>query len=132
MTSASDIEHRTLAGASVLVCGEAGPPLAGDRPAADLVGEALSVGAQWVAIAAGRLGEGFLDLSTRLAGDVLQKFVNYGLRVAIVGDVADEIARSPALRDFVRESNRGRHVWFVSDLGELETRLAAGRSTSVL
>ena len=38
--------------------------------------------------AAARLSPDFLRLSTGLAGDVLQKFVNYGLRVAIVGDVS--------------------------------------------
>lgn len=124
MSPDNAVEHRALAGASVLVCAEAGPPIAGDRQAADLVGEALSVGAAWVAIPVARLGEGFLDLSTRLAGDILQKFINYGLRVAVVGDVADAIAQSPALRDFVRESNRGRHVWFVADLAALEMRLA--------
>ncbi|MFC3078752.1 DUF4180 domain-containing protein [Phenylobacterium terrae] len=110
----------------MLVCPEAGPAIAGDRDAADLVGEALSVGAQVVALPVARLGAGFLDLSTRLAGEALQKFVNYGLRVAIVGDISGAVAQSTALRDFVRESNRGRQVWFVPDLTGLEARLADG------
>ena len=45
-------------------------------------------------------------------------------RVAILGDIGEAVARSAALRDFVRESNRGRHVWFVADRMELERRLA--------
>ncbi|WP_377355102.1 DUF4180 domain-containing protein [Phenylobacterium terrae] len=117
---------RRLSGVPVLVCPEAGPAIAGDRDAADLVGEALSVGAQVVALPVARLGAGFLDLSTRLAGEALQKFVNYGLRVAIVGDISGAVAQSTALRDFVRESNRGRQVWFVPDLTGLEARLADG------
>lgn len=127
MTMRNNAEHlRHFSGVPVLVCPGAGPLIAGDREAADLVGEALSAGAQAVALPVARLGPGFLDLSTRLAGEVLQKLVNYGLRVAIVGDVSVQVAQSAALRDFVRESNRGRHVWFVADLSELEVRLAGG------
>ncbi|MFE0098621.1 DUF4180 domain-containing protein, partial [Streptomyces sp. NPDC059015] len=32
-------------------------------------------------------------------------------------------AAAPALRDFVRECNRGRQTWFVADGGELRERL---------
>lgn len=116
---------RTMAGIPVLVWPEEGSPLAHDRDASDIVGAAFSERAKVVAIPAVRLSPAFLDLKTRLAGEVLQKFVNYGLRVAIVGDVSAAAAQSDALRDFVRESNRGRHVWFVADLAELEARLAA-------
>jgi hypothetical protein len=117
---------RQLAGVAVLVCAADGAPVAAERDAADLVGQAMSNDAQMVALPVARLSERFLDLSTRLAGEVLQKLVTYGLRVAIVGDVSQAAARSSALRDFVRESNRGRHVWFVADLAELEARLAGG------
>lgn len=116
---------REVAGVRVLVCPAKGPPNMGERDAADLIGEALGAGAQVVAIPVERLGPGFLQLSTRIAGEVLQKFINYGLRVAIVGDIAEPLAASKALQHFVRESNRGRHVWFVGDLAELEHRLAA-------
>ena len=118
-------EVRELAGTRVLVCGPDGPLLDGEQAAVDLIGDALAADARWVAIPLARLSPGFLDLKTRLAGGVLQKFVNYQRRIALVGDVADAVAGSDALRDFVRESNRGRHVWFVEDLAELETRLAA-------
>jgi hypothetical protein len=102
-----------------------GPPVAGERDAVDLIGEALGSGARLVAIPVGRLGEGFLTLSTRIAGEVIQKFVNYGLQVAFVGDISQAVEASTALRDFVRESNRGPHVWFVADLAELEAKIAA-------
>ena len=58
-------------------------------------------------------------------GELLQKFVNYGRRVVILGDVSQAVAGSKALRDFVRESNRGASVWFVPDMAALEARLAA-------
>lgn len=101
------------------------PLLATDRDASDIVGEVFSTGARVVAIPVGRLSPAFLDLKTRFAGEVLQKFVNYGFRVAIVGDVSEQVAGSDALRDFVRESNRGRHVWFVEDLDALAAKLSA-------
>jgi Domain of unknown function (DUF4180) len=47
----------------------------------------------------------------------------------VVGDISGALDRSASLRDFVRESNRGRQVWFVADGDELERRLA-GRSNA--
>lgn len=112
-------ELREVAGVRVLVCASVGPPV----DAVDLIGEALGQGAELVAVPVARLAPGFLDLKTGIAGEALQKFVNYRRRIAIVGDVSEAVADSTALRDFVRESNRGRHVWFVADLAELERRL---------
>ncbi|HWA63017.1 MAG TPA: DUF4180 domain-containing protein [Caulobacteraceae bacterium] len=113
----------TLGGQQVLVCAADGPPLAGEREASDLVGEALSTGAEWVALPLERLEPAFLRLSSGLAGAVLQKFVNYRCCVAVVGDVGPAVESSESLAAFVRESNRGRTVWFVRDLAELEARL---------
>lgn len=114
---------RVLGGVPVCVCSLDGPKLDGERAATDIIGEAFGSGAKAVAIPVERLGEGFLDLRTRVAGEVIQKFVNYGFQVGFVGDVSAAIAKSAALRDFVRESNRGRHVWFVADFAELESKL---------
>jgi len=77
-----------------------------------------------VVLPADWLGDEFFRLSTRVAGEVVQKLLDYGLRVAIVGDISDRMAASEALRDWVRECNRGRQVWFVKDLKELADRLA--------
>lgn len=118
-------EARTLAGVTVFVCTPDGPKLDGERAATDIIGDSYACEPKVVAIPVERLGEGFLTLSTRIAGNVIQKFVNYGTCIAFVGDVGEAVAASNALRDFVRESNRGRHVWFVADMAELEARLAA-------
>jgi hypothetical protein len=48
--------------------------------------------------------EDFFQLKTKLAGEVLQKFVNYHVRLAIVGDFS--IYQSKSLRDFIYESNK--------------------------
>lgn len=114
-----------LAGTPIWLCAPDGPPVASERSATDLIGDAHGSGARLVAIPVARLGPGFLTLSTRIAGEVIQKFVNYGFQVVFLGDVSAAVADSDALRDFIHESNRGRHVWFVHDLPALEAKLAA-------
>jgi hypothetical protein len=111
-------------GVRTVVCAPDGPALRSDRDVTDLIGHALADGAELVAIPARRLGDGFFTLRTGVAGQVVQKFVNYGLRLAIVGDICAYLERSSALRDYVAESNRGHHVWFVPDLAALDARLA--------
>ena len=118
---------QTLAGVTVFVCPPDGPKLDGERAANDIIGDSYACEPAVVAIPVERLGEGFLTLSTRIAGNVVQKFVNYSTCVAFVGDVSDAVAQSDALRDYIRECNRGRHVWFVADMAELEAKLAATR-----
>jgi hypothetical protein len=56
---------------------------------------------------------------------MIQKFVNYRLRLAIIGDVAAYDEQSAALRAFSSESNRGRTLWFSPTLADLQARLAA-------
>jgi len=119
-------ELKTMAGQPVFVCATDGPLLAGEADALDLIGGLWGLDADWVALPVSRLSADFLNLRAGLAGAVIQKFVTYQRRLAIVGDISVAVAASDALRDFVRESNAGRHVWFVADLAVLEERLAAG------
>ncbi|MGV9211497.1 DUF4180 domain-containing protein [Micromonospora sp. RB23] len=115
-------EMQQRAGVPVLVCDPAGPPIATEQDALDLIGAAF-LGAQVVAVPASRLDDRFFSLGTRFAGDVMQKFVNYRLRLAVVGDISTQLAGSSALRALVHESNRGEHIWFVPDLDALDERL---------
>ncbi|MCP3784781.1 DUF4180 domain-containing protein [Micromonospora sp. A3M-1-15] len=112
------------AGVPVLVCDPAGPPVATTEAALDLIGAAFG-GAEVVAVPAGRLDPSFFSLGTRFAGEVMQKFVNYRLRLVVVGDISAHLAESGALRALVAESNRHDHIWFVPDLAALDARLAA-------
>ncbi len=59
------------------------------------------------------LVEEFFDLKTKLAGDVLQKFINYKFKVAIVGDFS--VYNSNSLKDFIYETNKGKDIFFVSE-----------------
>ncbi|GHV06930.1 hypothetical protein FACS189485_16300 [Spirochaetia bacterium] len=58
----------------------------------------------------------FYDLSTGFAGELLQKFSNYGKRLAIIGDFTN--IKSKSLKDFVYESNRTRQIIFVGTIEE--------------
>jgi hypothetical protein len=79
--------------------------------------------ADWIALPVERLDPAFFDLRSGVAGELTQGFVQYGQRVAIVGDIAQHLAGSAALRAFVREADRGGQLWFVADVAELEARL---------
>ncbi|QND54328.1 DUF4180 domain-containing protein [Phyllobacterium sp. 628] len=111
-------------GVRVLVFDQDGPKLASERDANDFLSAVWGEEATLAAIPVARLGTDFLQLKTRIAGEVMQKFVNYQIRLAIVGDISAWIKQSAALRDFVYETNRGKNLWFVRDLTELEQRLA--------
>lgn len=110
-------------GVSVLHCPADGPLLAGEAEALDLIGEALGQQADVVTVPVERLPEEFFRLASGVAGAVVQKFGNYRLRLVVVGDISAHLAASQALRDFVRETNRGGQVWFVSHRQELTDRL---------
>ena len=53
----------------------------------------------------------FFILSTGVAGEILQKLINYRFKAAIYGDYTGYTSKP--LRDFIRESNRGRDIFFV-------------------
>ena len=55
----------------------------------------------------------FFILSTCLAGEILQKFINYGVRFAIYGDFSKYT--SQPLKDFMYESNKGNDIYFQPD-----------------
>ncbi|GFI49721.1 hypothetical protein IMSAGC020_00921 [Lachnospiraceae bacterium] len=55
----------------------------------------------------------FFVLSTCLAGEILQKFINYGVRFAIYGDFSEYTSKP--LRDFMYESNKGKDIYFQPD-----------------
>jgi hypothetical protein len=117
---------QSIGGVEVLVGAADGPPV-GATTVLDLVGDALGRAAEWIALPVARLDPDFFSLRSGVAGDVVQKLANYRLRLAVLGDIAPLTDVSTALRDWVREANRGGTVWFVADLDELAGRLAGQR-----
>jgi hypothetical protein len=61
----------------------------------------------------------FFDLSTRKLGDILQKFTNYRIKIAILGQF---VGYSENFTAFVRESNKHGHYFFVSSIEEVEKK----------
>ena len=110
-------------GSKILEYSAKGPQLGNVSSSLEIISTAYSQRAQLVAIPVERLGDEFFHLRNGIAGEVLQKFATYRLRIAIVGDITSLSATSKALHDFVVESNRGSTVWFVHDLEELKDRL---------
>ncbi|WEK21423.1 MAG: DUF4180 domain-containing protein [Candidatus Pedobacter colombiensis] len=63
----------------------------------------------------------FFDLKNGIAGEILQKFSNYRVRLAIVGDFSKYQRKS--IKDFIYESNKGKQVNFVDSAEEAIARL---------
>ncbi|WP_239256840.1 DUF4180 domain-containing protein [Listeria ilorinensis] len=69
------------------------------------------------------LSEDFFSLQTGLAGEILQKFSNYQIKFAIIGDFSGYTSK--ALHDFIYECNNGRQIFFVSTKEQAVKRLCA-------
>ncbi|MGE6551048.1 DUF4180 domain-containing protein [Bacillus mycoides] len=67
---------------------------------------------KWIVINKSLISESFFDLKTRLAGDILQKFINYSVKIAIVGDFS--MYASKSLKDFIYECNKGKDIFFLA------------------
>lgn len=113
-----------LAGRRVFLCGAGWPPIANGRDAGDLMAAAWGERADAVAVPVACLSPEFFRLASGLAGEVTQKFVNYKLYFAVLGDISEWTAHSKALRDYVVESNRGKAVGFAPGLDALAALLA--------
>lgn len=56
----------------------------------------------------------FFDLKTGLAGAILQKFSNYRVQLAIIGEFSKYNSKS--LQDFIYESNKQKRILFVENI----------------
>ncbi len=68
--------------------------------------------------------EEFFDLSTRLAGEIVQKYVNYGMKLAIIGDFSGYSSKS--LQDYIYECNKGKDIFFVKNEEEATKLILKG------
>ena len=65
----------------------------------------------------------FFILSTQLAGEILQKFINYRVKMAIYGDYSRYTSKP--LHDFIYESNQGKDFFFVATKEEALEKLSS-------
>ena len=122
------MEVRERYGVRVLECAPDGETVRDDRAAVDIIAIAISQQAKLIVLPVERLPAGFFTLRTRIAGEIVQKFTQYRIPVAFVGDISGHPAASESLRAFVREANQGTAFWFVADEAELAERLRAQRN----
>ena len=79
-------------------------------------------GADRIVIDKHAITEEFFILSSGLAGEVLQKFINYHVKAAIWGDYSRYTSKP--LRDFIYESNQGRDIFFTATREDAIRKLA--------
>ena len=79
-----------------------------------LLGDLYYQGFDGIVMYENNVTPGFFDLKNGMAGEILQKFSTYRVRLAIVGDFSKYNSKS--LSDFIYESNKGRHTIFVNSL----------------
>lgn len=115
----------SIADRAVLVLTADGPLLRSEDDARDLIQETFGSDIRTVVVPVGRLHPDFLVLRTGVAGEFVQKLVQYRLRLAVIGDVTAAVEASDALRDWIREVDRGQDVWFLPSREALEDRLRA-------
>lgn len=91
------------------------------QDALDIMANAAYSGATKLILHEKNITPDFFDLKTGIAGDILQKFSNYNMPLAIVGDFTKYTSKS--LRDFIYESNKGGKVNFVATIEEAKEKL---------
>lgn len=110
-------------GAKVAVVRDKGTLITDGQSAVDFMSEVLEkTGCDRVIVDKCIVPEEFYDLSSGLAGSILQKFVNYRVKIAFVGDFS--VYESKSLRDFIYESNKGGDVFFLPGQQEAIDKLS--------
>ena len=82
-------------------------------------------GADRVLIYEKNLHPDFFELKTGMAGEILQKFSNYRMSLAIVGEFSKYTSKS--LKDFIYESNKGGAVIFAENRETALEKLSLNR-----
>ena len=106
------IEHLQENGTDIAVISNGEQVIVGTPSALDL---AMTVkyetGAARIVIDKRLICEDFFILSTGLAGEILQKYIIYHIKLAVYGDFTHYTSKP--LKDFIYESNRGNDFFFV-------------------
>ena len=97
--------------------------IANEQDGLDLLGNLYYQGFDCIIIYEKNITPQFFDLKTGMAGEILQKFSNYRVRLAIVGDFNEY--KSKSITDFIFESNRRGQINFAGSKSEALGRLSA-------
>ena len=85
----------------------------------DLLGNLYYQGFDKIIIKEKNITPDFFVLKNGIAGEILQKFSQYRMPLAIVGDFSKFTSKSIA--DFIYESNKGKQISFVASVEEALT-----------
>lgn len=117
-----NIEHIQENGVDIAVITGEETVISDTSSALDLMMTAkYETGASRLAIDKSVVAEEFFILSSGMAGEILQKFVNYQVKAAIWGDYSHYTSKP--LKDFIYESNQGKDVFFAATREEAIRRL---------
>ncbi len=84
------------------------------QDALDIMADCSYQGARRIIVYEINITPDFFDLKTGIAGEILQKFSTYDIKLAIVGDFSKYSGKS--LRDFIYESNKIGRISFVANV----------------
>lgn len=117
-----NIEHLNINGMDIAVISSDEMVITGVQSALDLaMAVKYETGAANIVIGKKLVCEDFFILSTKLAGEILQKFINYRVKMAVYGDYSRYTSKP--LKDFIYESNKGKDFFFVSTREDAIQRL---------
>jgi hypothetical protein len=86
------------------------------QDALDLMVDPALAGAKKIIVRQENLAPDFYNLPSGLAGEIMQKFVNYQIQLAIVGDFGQ--VNSASLKALIYESNRSGQIFFQPTLAD--------------
>ena len=88
----------------------------------DLLGNLYYQGFDKIIIHEKNMTPDFFNLKTGVAGEILQKFSNYRVGLAIIGSFKEHASKS--MQDFIFESNKTGHIHFVASKEEAVLRFS--------
>ncbi len=92
------------------------------QDALDLIADADDLDTKRIILREKNFSPNFYNLKTGFAGEVLQKFSNYSVKIAIIGNFSTIECKN--FRAFISESNRGKQVFFTESLQTAIEKLA--------
>lgn len=96
-------------------------PLSTENDALDIIALCWEHETNYVLIHKDVLSESFFDLKTKTAGNIIQKFVNYGIKAAAI--IPQETIQNERFKEMALEINKGNHFRMYDSKEEAENWL---------
>jgi len=93
-------------------------PLSTENDALDLIALCWEHEAHLIMIHYTALSEDFFKLKTKVAGNIIQKFINYGIKAATI--MPQDTVQKGIFKEMALETNKGNHFRMYDDKGEAE------------